>query len=99
MNRSWICFLSISGSPIVRPLWWSDPTDKNFLTISDEYLIGDEILVAPIIVKGATKRDIYIPDGTWRDELKGENVIGKDWLKDYKVELGQVAYFTRQIDP
>ena len=52
-----------TGSPIVRPLWWLAPTDKVAQIIDDEFLLGDCLLVAPVVVRGATSRLIYLPSG------------------------------------
>ena len=88
-----------SGAPINRPLWWLDPEDETCQTIDSEFLLGNDILVAPVLDKGATCRHIYLPVGEWRDELRnGEVLTGGMWLKDYKVELHELAYFTRSIN-
>jgi len=52
-----------SGSPIVRPLWWLAPNDEVAQTIDDEFLLGDQLLVAPVITRGATSRRVYLPPG------------------------------------
>jgi len=54
-----------TGAPIVRPLWWLAPTDEVALTIDDEFLLGDEVLVAPVLVRGATYRPVYFPPGRY----------------------------------
>ena len=35
--------------------------------MSDEFLIGEDLLVAPVTTEGATARDVYFPSGTWTD--------------------------------
>ena len=52
-----------TGSPIVRPLWWLAPTDQVAQIIDDEFLLGDCLLVAPVVVRGATSRRVYLPPG------------------------------------
>ena len=37
--------------------------DEEALTIEDEFLLGDSLLVAPILEEGAIKRDVYLPRG------------------------------------
>jgi hypothetical protein len=84
------------GTPINLPLWWLDPTDEEALRIDSEFLLGDNVLVAPILNEGATARDIYLPTGKWRDELRvGVIYDGKFWLRNYTVQLDELAYFTR----
>lgn len=83
-------------SPIVRPIWWLDPTDKQALGVVTEFLVGDNILVAPVLDEGQGQRDIYLPRGLWRDPSLGVNHSGPLWLRDYAVNLASVAYFIRQ---
>ncbi|CAG5129966.1 unnamed protein product [Candidula unifasciata] len=84
-----------TGSPIIRPLWWIAPLDQQALVIEDQYLLGDCILVAPVTVRGAWKRDIYIPAGTWDDKLRGGHFQGPVTLKDYTVALEELAFFEK----
>ena len=51
------------GAPIVRPLWWLAPTDEVAQTVDDEFLLGDSVLVAPVVVRGVTLRPVYFPPG------------------------------------
>ena len=44
-------------------VWWLDPMDDEALTVEDEFLLGDSLLVAPVLEEGAIKRDIYLPRG------------------------------------
>jgi len=52
-----------SGSPIVRPLWWLAPTDAVAQVIDNEFLLGDQLLVAPVLTRSATSRPVYLPAG------------------------------------
>jgi len=88
--------MAIHHAPIVRPLWWLAPTDENALTCADEYLIGDDLLVAPVIIEGARNRDIYLPPGTWRSYWDHNEVHqGAAWLKDYPAPLDVLPLFER----
>jgi len=55
---------SASGAPLVRPLWWprgeAVPGD-----VDDAFLLGDALLVGPVMTPGATARDIGLPAGDW----------------------------------
>ncbi len=60
------------GTPIVRPLFLRNPEDTEAFTARDEFLLGDRFLVAPVLTKGATTRDVYLPAGTWKDFWSGK---------------------------
>ncbi|BFZ01705.1 hypothetical protein BsWGS_04744 [Bradybaena similaris] len=52
--------------PIIRPMWWISPDDPVSRVVSDQFLVGDKMLVAPVLCARAQQRVVYIPDGTWR---------------------------------
>ena len=84
-----------SGDPILRPLWWNDPNDHNTYTIDDEFMVGNDLLVAPVTDDGKRKRDIYLPSGVWRDH-HGKDHNGGVMLKDFPVNLEELPYFERK---
>ncbi|XP_066557238.1 SITS-binding protein isoform X2 [Amia ocellicauda] len=86
------------GSPIFRPIWWLSPDDPVTFTVDDEFLIGDEILVAPVTERGAVCRDIYLPgsDLQWQDSSNARVFDGGTLLEDYPVSLEEVAVFLRR---
>lgn len=67
---------SQEGRPIVRPLFLYDPTDEALVDIDDEFMLGDSILVAPILEKGVTQRDVYLPRGVWYEYNTGKLIDG-----------------------
>ncbi|XP_049871916.1 myogenesis-regulating glycosidase-like [Pectinophora gossypiella] len=85
------------GAPVTAPLWWLDPTDDEALIIWDEYLVGENILVAPVLKANATSRDIYLPKGTWFEEGDPERAhTGPTWLRAYKAPLDVLPYFVKE---
>jgi alpha-glucosidase (family GH31 glycosyl hydrolase) len=56
-----------TGLPVIRALWLHYPDDPTAVTCGDQYLFGRDILVAPVVEKGATSRSLYLPHGTWYD--------------------------------
>jgi len=56
-----------SGVPIVRPMWYAaHVSDKKAFGVEDQYLLGDNLVVAPILVENTTSRIVYLPMGTWK---------------------------------
>jgi alpha-glucosidase (family GH31 glycosyl hydrolase) len=62
--------------PIIRALWFRYPDDPVAVARGDEYLWGRDILVAPVVKKGATSRALYLPRGSWYDFWTQEKVEG-----------------------
>ncbi|XP_050517920.1 myogenesis-regulating glycosidase [Diabrotica virgifera virgifera] len=86
------------GLPIIRPLWMLDSDDPACHLAVDEFSIGDEIIVAPVLHSGAREREIYLPAGVWKDGIDGSLRKGSRWIHDYRVEEDNVAYFERMPD-
>lgn len=89
-----------TGEPILDPLWYIAPTDSQTFTIMDEYTIGSDVVVAPVLRKGATTRDIYLPAGTWRPVTAtkghpGPAIKGGQWLRNYPAPLNVLPVFVR----
>jgi alpha-glucosidase len=53
------------GVPLARPLFWTAPDDVQTLTIEDQFLLGDGLLVAPVVEPGVEEREVYFPAGVW----------------------------------
>ena len=53
------------GQPLVAPLYYYYPKDTATIAIQDEFMWGENILVAPILEKGTSKRSVYLPAGKW----------------------------------
>ena len=49
-----------------------------------EFLLGNDLLVAPVLDEGAVTRDIYLPTGAWRDEANPEHPVynGPIWIRE-----------------
>jgi alpha-glucosidase/alpha-D-xyloside xylohydrolase len=65
-----------TGMPIMRALWLHFPDDPKAVVCPDEYLFGKNLLVAPVVEKGATMRTVYLPRGVWYDYWTGERMDG-----------------------
>ncbi|MGM0350729.1 glycoside hydrolase family 31 protein [Streptomyces sp. Adlamb9] len=56
-----------TGAPYVRPVWWSAPEDRALRDCEDTFLLGDSLLVAPVLEPGADRRVVRLPRGRWYD--------------------------------
>lgn len=60
------------GMPIVRPLFLNHPGEAETYDLDDQYLLGDDVLVAPVLEPGQVERLVYLPAGRWQDYWTGE---------------------------
>lgn len=65
-----------TGMPIMRALWLEYPDDPKAVACGDEYLWGKNVLVAPVVEKGADTRKVYLPAGGWYDFWTQEHIEG-----------------------
>lgn len=56
---------SQKGYPPVRPVFWADPTDTKLWSIDDAFLLGDRLLICPILQEQARSRQATLPKGLW----------------------------------
>jgi len=86
---------AVTGEPIVKPMALSFP-DAGFETIKDQFMLGDDILVAPIVEKGARSRTIIFPVGKWKGD-DGSLVKSKNGTKtvEVRVPLNRLPYYTK----
>ncbi len=75
-------FLSYrKGLPVMRPLFLNYPEDKMSYNIDDEFMVGDNILVAPVVEEKEISRYVYLPAGKWIDFYTGVEYIGRKKIK------------------
>ena len=70
-----------TGMPIMRSLVLHYQNDSNVYRIDDQYLFGENIMVAPVVTKGVEKRQIYLPEGTWYDFWTEKKYNGKQTIE------------------
>jgi alpha-glucosidase (family GH31 glycosyl hydrolase) len=70
---------SDTGAPIIRPLFLEAPSDTATYPIDDEFFLGDDLLVCPVVLPGARERRCYLPGGGWTDFWTGQVHQGPGW--------------------
>ncbi len=68
---------SQSGMPMMRALVLESPDDPATYNLSDEFLFGHDLLVAPVLAPGDSAREVYFPQGTWYDAEHLKEFAGK----------------------
>lgn len=68
-----------TGLPIMRPLVLHYEDDPETFNLNGEFLVGEKLLVAPVLEQGAVKKLVYLPEGTWYDFETGRPYEGKQY--------------------
>jgi alpha-glucosidase len=67
-----------TGAPLMRPLEWHAAGDEVAREIEDEFFFGRNILVAPIVQRGHSRRPVYLPQGRWHPfDSEGQPLRGR----------------------
>lgn len=80
-----------TGEPIVRNLEFNFP-DQGFGNCQDQFMLGESILVAPMLEKG-NYREVDFPEGIWKD--KNGNIINGPAKKQFYVPLDELLWFRK----
>jgi alpha-glucosidase/alpha-D-xyloside xylohydrolase len=75
-------------------MWLHYPKDATAVARGDQYLYGRDILVAPVVEKGATSRSVYLPAGAWFDFwTRTKHEGGREIVRD--VDLATIPLYVR----
>lgn len=69
-----------------------EPNNSAVFNINDEFFVGDQILVAPILDAGQSSRSIYLPPGSWWNEKTKKLYEGPTRI-DFGASLNDIPYF------
>ena len=86
-----------TSAPMLRHLAYEFPDDAPSRTVSDEFLLGGALLVAPVVVEGAVSRSVYLPPGRWFDVWTGLGYDGGTTIT-VAAPLGSPPVFSRDAD-
>jgi alpha-D-xyloside xylohydrolase len=95
-SRSYLYQARQNGMPLMRALVFAYPEDASLTDTWNEYLYGTELLVAPVTTAGATRRDVYLPEGQWLDYNDKSHVYEGKKTVDAAAPLGTVPLFVRE---
>jgi alpha-glucosidase len=70
-----------SGHPPVRPLFWLDPQEQALWRIEDAFLLGENLLIAPMLEEGQNQRTLQLPAGGWYDFWDDSYLAGAGEIK------------------
>ena len=84
------------GVPVIRPLFYYYQKEKDF-SESYEFMLGRDLLVAPVLDEGADKRSVYLPDDEWVNLWNGYELVGGTYSVD--APIGEPPVFCRKSSP
>jgi alpha-glucosidase len=83
-----------TGVPVMRPLFLEYPEDRRTYRMDEEFLVGRDLLVAPVLTEGARSVEVYLPEGEWFDFWTGEKRVGPGQFR-VGAPLDRVPLFVR----
>jgi alpha-D-xyloside xylohydrolase len=82
-----------TGRPIQRPFGLQYP--ELGVHPWDQYMLGDELLIAPVMERGKRTRKVFFPSGKWVHFLEGQILDGSG-EKDVEADLGSIPVFLKE---
>jgi alpha-glucosidase (family GH31 glycosyl hydrolase) len=93
MQRLWRRYPK-TGIPPTSPLWLMFPDDVRAARTQDEWMVGRDLLVAPVLSQGAFSRSVYFPRGCWFDPQAGLSYAGPS-SRSVAAPLAKLPFFFR----
>lgn len=85
-----------TSKPLMRPLYFDHPRDPQVWEHPLQWMLGDDILVAPVLQPGATAWSTYLPAGTWVDAVTGEPIEGARVVEVDVSDRARIPVFLRE---
>lgn len=85
---------ALTGMPILRAMLLEFPEDLECWSLGHQYMLGEALLVAPVVEKGARERRLYLPNGIWRNVWSGAVISGPGWVT-VPAPLEEIPLFAR----
>lgn len=84
------------GTPVIRPLFAQYPNDKDVFSVDNEFLVGDSLLVHPVVTAGATQAQVFFPgeNERWYETETFELFRGRS-VANIPVDMSKIPVFQR----
>ncbi|MDZ5130170.1 glycoside hydrolase family 31 protein [Clostridium perfringens] len=83
------------GLPIFRPMIMEYEKDMNLLNMREQFMLGENMLVAPVLYEGERSKTVYLPKGSWFNYFTMEKLQGGKWYK-LPCELDEILVFIKE---
>jgi alpha-glucosidase len=88
-----------NGDPIIRSIFYNFPHIKGFENTNDEFMLGESILVSPVVTSGASAKLVQLPDGIWFDYWNDETLNGGYVIKLSPIDVCPIYIKSGAIIP
>jgi alpha-glucosidase len=85
-----------TGLPITRGLFMEYPGDAQAAKIDNQFIFGEELLVAPVLKKGERIKSVYLPEGEWIDFNDKKTVYTGGQTISYRAPLNVIPIFVKK---
>lgn len=85
-----------TGLPLMRHMALEFPDEPNVDTLDDQYMLGPDLLVAPVMLPGARTRHVYFPRGVWTELENPARTIGGPGFHRVTATLARLPLFVRE---
>jgi alpha-D-xyloside xylohydrolase len=83
-----------TGTPPIRPLWLDHPGAEHNPHQDDEWMVGPDLVAAPVLEQGATSREVWLPEGCWQRSGEGDRIEGPS-TTTVDAQVDALPWFTR----
>ena len=83
------------GLPIFRPMIMEYEKDMNLLNMREQFMLGENMIVAPVLYEGERSKTLYLPKGSWFNYFTMEKLQGGKWYK-LPCELDEILVFVKE---
>ncbi|MDM0945926.1 glycoside hydrolase family 31 protein [Clostridium perfringens] len=83
------------GLPIFRPMIMEYEKDMNLLNMREQFMLGENMIVAPVLYEGERSKTVYLPKGSWFNYFTREKLQGDKWYK-LPCELDEILVFVKE---
>ncbi|WP_221372158.1 glycoside hydrolase family 31 protein [Clostridium perfringens] len=83
------------GLPIFRPMIMEYEKDMNLLNMREQFMLGENMIVAPVLYEGERSKTVYLPKGSWFNYFTREKLQGGKWCK-LPCELDEILVFVKE---
>ena len=81
-------------APLLRPVWYDTPEAEGLYTVADEFMLGSDLLAAPVLSEAAVVRDVILPPGKWVDGWTGAE-FGGGMIANHPAPCPGIPVFVR----